>query len=92
MAELDLDIISLYTAGLGDFTKHRKILNYFKKHVSRKGTVFLQATHSVRKDENLWKSQFGCGDRSVISSHGKSDARRVLIGFREAVKYKIKAR
>ena len=28
----------------------------------------------------------------MIFSHGKSDVRGVLIGFREAVKYKIKAR
>ena len=28
----------------------------------------------------------------MIFSHGKSDARGVLIGFREAVKYKIKAK
>ena len=28
----------------------------------------------------------------MIFSHGKSDARGVLIGFHEAVKYKIKAR
>ena len=86
MAELNLDIISLNTAGLGDFTKHRKIFNYLKKHVSRK------ETHSVRKDEMLWTNQFGCGDRSMIFSHRKSDARGVLIGFREAIKYKIKAR
>ena len=92
MAELNLDIISLNTAGLGDFTKHRKIFNYLKKHVSHKGIVFLQETHSVRKDENLWTNQFGCGDRSLIFSHGKSDGRGVLIGFREATKYKIKAR
>ena len=92
MAELNLDIISLNTAGLGDFTKRRKIFNYLKKHVSRRGIVFLQETHSVRKDEKLWTNQFGCGVRSMIFSHGKSDARGVLIGFREAIKYKIKAR
>ena len=92
MADLNLDFISFNTAGLGDFTKRRKILNYLKKHVSCKGIVFLQETHSVRKDENLWMNQFGCGDRSMIFSHGKSDARGVLIGFRQAVKYKIKAR
>ena len=57
MAEPNLDIISLNTAGLGDFTKHRKIFSYLKKHVSRKGIVFLQETHSVRKDENLWTPQ-----------------------------------
>ena len=92
MAELNFDIISLNTAGLGDFTKRRKIFNYLKQHVSRKGIVFLQETHSVRKDEKLWTNQFGCGDRSMIFSHGKSDARGVLIGFHEAINYKIKAR
>ena len=92
MAELNLDIISLNTAGLGDFTKCRKIFNYLKKHVSRNRIVFLQETHSVRKNENLWINQFGCGDRSMIFSHGKSDARGMLIGFREAAKYEIKAR
>ena len=53
MAELSLDIISLNTAGLDDFTKRRKIFNYLKKHVSREAIVFLQETHSVRKDEKL---------------------------------------
>ena len=31
-------------------------------------------------------------DQYMIFSHGKSDPRGVLTGFREAVKYKIKAR
>ena len=31
----------------------------------------------------------GCGKGSVIFSHGKSDARSVLVAFREAVDYKI---
>ena len=57
MAELNLYVISLNTAGMGDFKKRRKIFNYLKKQVSRKGTVFLQETHSVRKDENLWANQ-----------------------------------
>ena len=92
MVELNLNIISLSTAGLGHFTKRRKIFNYLKKHVSRKGIVFLQETHSVRKDENLWTNQCCCGDRSMIFSHGNSDAREVLIGFHEAIKYNIKAR
>ena len=50
--------------------------------------MFLQETHNV----NLWTKQFGCGDGSLIFSHRKSDARGVLIDFREAVKYKVKAR
>ena len=53
--------------------------------------MFLNVTHSVRKDENLWTNQSDCGDRSMVFSNGKPDTRGVLIGFREAVKYKIKA-
>ena len=53
MGELNLDIISLNTAGLGDFTKRRKIFSYLKEHVSREGIVFLQETHSVRNDKKL---------------------------------------
>ena len=81
MAELNLDIISLNTPGLGGFTKRRKTFKFLKKHASRKGIVFVQETDSLRKDETLWTNQFGCGDRSMIFSHGKSDARGVLIGF-----------
>ena len=92
MAELNLDIISLNTGGLGDFTKRRKIFSYLKKHVSRKGIAFLHETHSVRRDEKLWTNQFGCGDRSMIFLHGESDVSGMLTGFLEAVKYKIKAR
>ena len=88
MPELNLDIISLNTAGLGDFTKRKKIFNYLKNYASRKGIVFLRETYSVKKDENLWTNQFGCGDGSMIFSQGKSDARGVLTGLREAVKYK----
>ena len=58
MAELNLDIISLNTAGLGDFTKRRKIFNYLKKHVSRKGAVFLQETQCKKGqkfvDKPVW--------------------------------------
>ena len=92
MAELNFDVISLNTAGLGDFIKRRKVFNYLKKHVSRKGIVFLQETHSLRKDEKMWTNQFGCGTGSIIFSHGKSDARGVLIAFREAVKYSIRSK
>ena len=81
MAELNFDVISLNTAGLGDFIKRRKVFNYLKKHVSRKGIVFLQETHSLRKDEKMWTNQFGCGTGSIIFSHGKSDAREYLLPF-----------
>ena len=53
MVDLKIDIISLNTAGLGDYAKRRKIFNYLKKQVSCKGVVFLQETHSVQKDEKI---------------------------------------
>ena len=60
-----------------------------EKHVFRRGIILPQETHSVQKDEKVWTNQFGCGKGSVIFSHGKSDARGVLVAFREAVDYKI---
>ena len=89
MNELNFDVISLNTRGLGNFTKRKKIFNYVNKHVSRRGIILLQETHSMQKDEKVWTNQFGCGKGSVIFSHGKSDARCVLVAFREAVGYKI---
>ena len=80
MVDLNIDIISLNTAGLG-YTKHRKIFNYLKKQVSCKRVVFLQETHSVQKDEKIWTNQFGCGQGSIVLSHGKSDARGVLVAW-----------
>ena len=89
MNELNFDAISLNTRGPGNFTKRKKIFNYVKKHVSRRGIILLEETHSVQKDEKVWTNQFGCGKGSVIFSHGKSDATGVLVAFREAVDYKI---
>ena len=89
MGDLDVDIISLNARGLRDFAKHRKVFNYMKKITSPRGIIFLQETHSVLKDENVWTNQFGCGKDTVILSHGRLDAKGVLIGFREHVKVKI---
>ena len=48
----------------------------------------MQETHITKNDETVWTNQFGCGSNSVIFSHGKSDAPKVLIAFREAIKHK----
>ena len=73
---------------LCDFTKRRKVFNCIKR-TSHRGIIFLQETHSVLKDEKVWTNQFGCGKDTVIFSRGRSDARGVLIAFREQVKVKI---
>ena len=51
MNELNFNVISLNTRALGNFAKRKKIFNYVKKHVSRRGIILLQETHSVQKDE-----------------------------------------
>ena len=79
-------IQQINTAGLGDYVKRRKVFNYMKKQTSPTGLIFLQETHSINKIEGLWTKQFGCGKGSIILSHGKSDARGVLIAFREGLK------
>ena len=90
MGDLDFDILSLNVRGLRDYTKRRKIFHYAEKHVSRKGVIFLQETHSVQEDdEQVWTNQFGCGTGSVFFSYGKSDARGILIAFQEGIKYKV---
>ena len=53
------------------------------------GIVFLQENRSSEKNERLWVNQWGCGKEAVIFSHGSSNAREVLIAFRESHDYKI---
>ena len=67
MASLDFDVVSLNTAGLGDYVKRRKVFNYMKKQTSPNGIIFLQETHSVNKIERLWTKQFGCGKGRLYS-------------------------
>ena len=59
------------------------------RNTSSAGIVFLQETHSSGKNERLWIDQWGCGREAVIFSHGSSNARGVLIAFRESLDYKI---
>ena len=43
----------------------------------------------MQKDRQVWTNQFGCGTGSLLFSRGKSDARGILIAFREGIKYKV---
>ena len=54
-----------------------------------RNTLPLQETHSSEKVERLWVNQWACGREAVIFSHGSSNARGVLIAFRESLDYKI---
>ena len=36
-------------------------------------------------------NEYGCGQGSIVFSHGKSDARGFLVAFQEGLKYKVRA-
>ena len=64
--KFNFEVLSLNTAGIGghsDSNKWQKLFNYLKKHSSPKAVVFLQETHSTKKVENSWRSQWGCEKR-----------------------------
>ena len=57
-----------------------------KKHTSSNAIIFLQETHSTKKDEMLWKLQW---HGNIIFSHGSSNKKGVLIAFRYGLEYKL---
>ena len=89
MVELNCDLISLNTARLRYIEKLYKVFHYLKQQSSKSATIFMQETHTVKSDEKIWTNQFGYGSGSIIFSHGKSDARGVLIAFREELNYRV---
>ena len=89
MIECEFDILSLNTAGIGDSFKRRKVFNYPKKNSSSKAVIFLQETHSVKKKENIWNNQWGCGKNSMFFAHGTSNSRGALIAFRKGLNLKV---
>ena len=89
MVELNCDLKSLNTAGLRDYEKHHKVFHYLKQQISKSVIIFMHQTHTVKSDEKIRTNQFGCGNGSIIFSHRKSDARGVLIPFREELNYRV---
>ena len=89
MVELNYDVRSLNIAELRDYEKRHKVFHYLKQQTSKSAMIFMQETHTVRSNEKIWTNQFGCGSGSIIFSLRKSDARGVLIAFREAINYQV---
>ena len=89
MMECKFEVLSLNTGGIGDSFKQRKVFNYLKKNCSSKGVIFLQETHSVKKNEELWNNQWGCGKSSMIFADGTSNSHGMLTAFREGLNYKV---
>ena len=85
---LDLEIISLNTRGLSDYTKRHKLFNLFRKKTSPNGIVLAQETHSTRKCEVPWVHHWG-QTNSIRFSQGTSASRGVFIAICEKLDYVI---
>ena len=76
-----ISFASYNVRGLGDGQKCAKIFSYLKgKHYD---IILLQETHSHKKCEKIWKSQWGS---QVFYAHGESNARGVAIIIKKHVK------
>ena len=51
--------------------------------------IFLQETHSAKKNEEMWNNQWGCGKNSRFFSHDTSNSYGAVIAFREGLNYKV---
>ena len=76
-------ILTLNVRGLADAKKRKLILEYYR---SRAEIILLQETHSEKKDEKIWQSQWG---GPIIFSHGTSNARGVAILFKKQAYFNI---
>ena len=63
-----------------------KDFNYLKENMSYNGILFLQETHSSRKDEIKWKDEF---KKELFFSHRKTNSCGVLIGIIEKRSFKL---
>ena len=79
-----LKIQSSNVRGLGDYNKRRQMFHYF--HTKDLDVVFAQETHSSKKTEKLWKSQWG---GQAFFSHGESNAKGVAIFIRKKLQTKV---
>ena len=71
-----IKILTFNTNGLGDDMKQREVFHC----ISKKGfdVIFLQETHSTKKQEKFWSSTWGS---KIWFAHGESNARGVVIMF-----------
>ena len=64
-----VDIVSYNVRGIANWNKRAKILKFLRDNIFN--VIFLQETHSTRKCEKVWKTQFG---GQIFYSHGESNA------------------
>ena len=72
--------------GMRDIKKRSQVYKYVREKSF--DVIFLQETHSSRKDQNFWTSQWG---GKVVCSHGSSNSRGTAIYFRKNLQFRLKS-
>ena len=81
---MELCIASYNVRGLGMFQKRRQVFHYL--HDKPYDIVFLQETHSTKKDEKRWNMEWSS---KIYYSHGTSQARGVAILIKKKLGIKV---
>ena len=76
---------SLNVRGLADVNKRRSVFNFIREN--KIDIMFMQETHSSEKSVFMWESEVG---GRIISSHGETNARGVIILISKRLQRKIK--
>ena len=59
-------------------SKRLSVVEYFKNKLGNDGILFLQETHSILNDENIWKNDFNV---PVFYTYGTSQSSGVLFAY-----------
>ena len=81
---ISVKVVTCNARGMLDKIKRRKLFVY--NRLSRADVIFLQETHSSRKDERFWKAEWG---GNILFSHGTNKSKGVAICFNKKFEYEI---
>lgn len=87
MPLFDFEMMTWNVRGLRDNKKRNKVFSWIKKHTNSNALVMLQETHSLLKDESLWRNEYGS---DIVYSHGTNDSRGTMILLGKGLEYKFK--
>ena len=76
----DFSCVTYNVNGLNDSKKWRDVFNYL--HSKKYDVIYLQETHSTKKDEILWSTEWG---NKIWFDHGVGNSRGVAILFSKAI-------
>jgi exonuclease III len=81
MIDVDINVFSMNTNGLGDKVKRTAVIKKLKR--KGPGIFLLQEAHSTKRTECFWRHEWG--NKKVFFSHGLSNSRGVIILFSDEV-------